>query len=561
LAGRSLVSFHRGLQVTDGGTIAGRIALRDVPGWPRLSRDYVEKSGPAEAFFNGDFRDPAAFERQAKAVRARPIPRDVLAEILSDQNRRYGCGPRTLAGIDRIARDRAGAIVTGQQAGLFSGPLYTVYKALTAVKLAESLGARGLGAFAPVFWLASDDHDAAEVDHITLLDRDNSLQDIRCLFPSPGSKIPISDRPVPADIEDVFRRLDELTPDSEFKADVLARLRDDYSPGRPFAEALARWMTRLFGDSGLIILDPSDPRLRELGAGVFLHEIAGDSPSTRSAGETSGRLAAAGYDPAIHLHEGILNLFFVETERKTIESKEGAFVIKETGRVFGRDELADLAGRKPALFSPNVLLRPIYQDALLPTVAYIGGPGEIAYFAQMKGIYESFDLPMPIIYPRSSATILENKIGHVLEKYGLRLQDLWRDAAGSIGRIAEQQIPEGVRLGLLQAFEHLDGDLDALKSGIAAFEPTLGDAAGQTQGKIRQQLEFLDRKVRQAAKKRDEIALRQLQKSVDHLYPGGRLQERVFNIVPYLMKYGYSFLDRLDRSVEIGAFGHQVFVP
>ncbi len=547
--------------MTDGGTIAGGIALRDVPGWPRLSRDYVEKSGQAAAFFNGDFRDPAAFERQAEAVRQRPIRRDALAAVLSDQNRRYGCGPRTLARIDQIARDQAGAIVTGQQVGLFSGPLYTIYKALTAIKLAKILGARGLGAFSPIFWLASDDHDVAEVDHISLLDRDNALQDIRCLFPSPGSKIPMSDRPVPPDVQDVFRRLDELTPDSEFKADVLARLKEDYSPGRPFTESLARWMTRLFGDSGLIILDPSDPRLRALGAGVFQREIAGDSPSTRRALETSARLVAAGYDPAIQLHEGILNLFFIESERRTIESKDGAFVIKETGRVFSRDELTDLAGRKPALFSPNVLLRPIYQDALLPTVAYIGGPGEIAYFAQMKGIYENFGLPMPIIYPRHSATILENKIGHILDKYGLQLQDLWRDAAGTIGRIAERQIPESVRLGLALAFEHLDGDLDALKSGIAAFEPTLGEAAGQTQGKIRQQLEFLDRKVRQAAKKRDEITQRQLQKSVDHLYPSGRLQERIYNIVPFLMKYGFSFLDRLDQSFEIGTLDHQVFVP
>jgi len=547
--------------MTDNETAAGEIALRDVPGWPRLSRDYVEKSGSAASFFNGDFRDPSAFERQAEAVRARPIRRDALAEILSDQNRRYGCGPRTLARIDQIVREKAGAVVTGQQVGLFSGPLYTIYKALTAIHLADSLDAGGRGPLVPVFWMASDDHDAAEVDHIELLDGDNTLQNIRCLFPSPGSKIPLSERPVPADMEDVFRRLDELTPDSEFKADVLSRLREDYYPGRPFTEAMARWMTRLFGDSGLIILDPSDPRLRELGADVFHREIAGDSPSTRRAVETSARLAAAGYEPAIHLHEGILNLFYIDSERRTIESGERGFVIKETDRIFSRDELADLAGRKPALFSPNVLLRPLYQDALLPTVAYIGGPGEIAYFAQMKGIYESFDLPMPILYPRHSGTILENKIGRVLDKYGLRLQDLWRDAAGAIGRIAEQQIPDNIRRSLALAGEHLDGDLDALKSAIAAFEPTLGEAAGQSQGKIRQQLEFLDRKVRQAAKKRDEIAQRQLQKSVDHLYPGGRLQERVFNIVPFLMKYGFSFLDRMDRSFELGAFDHQVFVP
>ena len=311
----------------------------------------------------------------------------------------------------------------------------------------------------------------------------------------------------------------------------------------------------------MVFLDPSDPRLRALGGDVFRREIAGNSPSTRLALETSARLTEAGYEPAIRLHEGILNLFFVDGERRTIESKDDGFLIKETGRNFGRDELAALAERQPALFSPNVLLRPLYQDALLPTVAYIGGPGEIAYFAQMKGIYESFDLPMPLLVPRFTATILESKIGRVLDKYGIRLPDLWRDAEGTIGRITEQQVPEAVRDGLARASGHLEEDLDELKAAIAAFEPTLGEAAGQAQGKIRQQLEFLDKKVRQAAKKKDEITQRQLRKAVDNLCPGGHLQERVFNIAPYLMKYGPAFLDRLAHSVVSGEFDHQVIAP
>ena len=542
-------------------TAPGTVALRELPGWPRISLDYVEKAGRAAEFFNGDFRDPAAFERQAEAVRSRALRRDALAAVLSDQNRRFGCGPRTLARIEQLDGGKAGAIVTGQQVGLFSGPLYTIYKALTAVKLADSLSAAGRGAFVPIFWMASDDHDAAEVDHIGLLDRDNAPQRLRCPFPSPEAKFPLSERPVPEEIAETLQRLDEMTPDSEFKAGILALLREDYAPGRPFTEAFGRWMTRLFEASGLVLIDPSDPRLRELGKEVFRREIAGDSPSTRRALETSARLSEAGYEPAIHLHEGILNLFFIDGERRTIESSDDGLLVKETGRIFGRDEMAALAERQPALFSPNVLLRPLYQDALLPTVAYIGGPGEIAYFAQMKGIYESFDLPMPLLVPRFTATILESKIGRVLDKYGIRLPDLWRDAEGTIGRISEQQVPETVRGGLVRASGHLEEDLDELKAAIAAFEPTLGEAAGQAQGKIRQQLEFLDKKVRQAAKKKDEIAQRQLRKAVDNLCPGGHLQERVFNIAPYLMKYGPAFLDRLAHSVVSGEFDHQVIAP
>jgi bacillithiol synthase len=538
----------------------GTIALREVPGWPRISRDYIEKAGRAAEFFNGDFRDPAAFERQTEAVRGRALRRDALAAVLGDQNRRYGCGPRTLARIEQLDGGKAAAIVTGQQVGLFSGPLYTIYKALTAVHLADALSAGGRGTYVPIFWMASDDHDAAEVDHIGLLDRDNAPQNLRCPFPSPEAKIPLSERPVPGEIAETLQRLDELTPDSEFKAGILARLREDYAPGRPFTEAFGRWMTRLFEASGLVFLDPGDPRLRALGADVFRREIAGNSPSTRRARETSARLAEAGYEPAIHLHEGILNLFFIDGERRTIESKDDGFLIKETGRAFGRDELAALAERQPALFSPNVLLRPLYQDALLPTVAYIGGPGEIAYFAQMKGVYEDFDLPMPLLVPRRSATIMESKIGRVLDKYGIRLPDLWRDAEGTIGRIAEQQVPETLREGLARASGHFEEDLEILKAAIAAFEPTLGEAAGQAQGKIRQQLEFLDKKVRQAAKKKDEIAQRQLRKAVDNLCPGGHLQERVFNVAPYLMKYGTSFLERLAGGGN-GTFDHRVITP
>jgi bacillithiol synthase len=545
--------------MTDEAAVHLRLPALAVPGRPRLSREYLE--GRAGDFFNGDFRDPSAYKRQADAVRRRPLDRAALAEVLIEQNRLYGGGPKARAGIGRLADERAGAVVTGQQVGLFSGPLYTIYKALTAIRLAEHLSGRGEGPVVPVFWMATDDHDAAEVDHIDVLDRENHLQRIRLAFPAAEAMIPLSGRPVPAEIEEAVRRLGELTADSEFKTDVLNGLGEDYAAGRPFAEAFARWLTRLLGDSGLIFIDPGDPRLRALGAEVFRREIEGGSPSTRRALETSARLSFSGYEPAIHLHETMLNLFYVDGERRSIQSKDGVFALKETGQVFSRESLIDEAAHRPDRFSPNVLLRPLYQDALLPTIAYVGGPGEIAYFAQMKGVYESFDLPMPIIYPRRSLTILEPPIARILAKYSLAVDAIWRDAAGTIDRLTEGLIPEAVRAGLARANEHLDADLEALKAAIAAFEPTLGEAAGQTQGRIRQQLEFLDKKVRQAAKKKDEIVRRQLQKAVDHIYPKGGLQERVFNVTPYLIKYGPSFLERLAGSIGVDTFDHEVFVP
>ncbi|HMA54411.1 MAG TPA: bacillithiol biosynthesis BshC, partial [Acidobacteriota bacterium] len=203
-----------------------------LPHLPRLVDDYYHDYGKVREFFNGDFRDAAAFERQTERARARRIPRGELAAILAEQNRDYGCGPLTLGSIEALDRDEACVVVTGQQAGLFSGPLYTIYKALTAIKLAERLSRNGPGRCVPVFWLASDDHDLAEIDHVILLDKDNRLEEIRCGMPPGEPKIPASALLLPPEIADCLRRLEDLTAGSEFKADVMAALRESYRPGR-----------------------------------------------------------------------------------------------------------------------------------------------------------------------------------------------------------------------------------------------------------------------------------------------------------------------------------------
>ncbi|MDP2913924.1 MAG: bacillithiol biosynthesis cysteine-adding enzyme BshC [Candidatus Aminicenantes bacterium] len=532
--------------------------MRDLPRLPRLVHDYFYAYGKVEEFYNGDFRDVAAFERQTERAIARPLPRKSLAEVLTEQNQSYGCGPRTLGHIRKIAQDQACAVVTGQQVGLFSGPLYTIYKALTAVKLAEHLNRRGLGCFVPVFWLASDDHDLAEIDHIVLLDKNYQLTDVRCRMPSSEAKIPASHVVLPPDITDCLRQVEDFTRDSEFKADVIEHLADAYRPGRSLVEAFARWMTRLFSSSGLIFMDAGHPTFRALGKEVFYREIAEESPSTQAALATSEKLRRAGYDEQIHLHDRILNIFYTEQGRQTIQRNATGFEIKDPPQAFQKEELLALATEKPFLFSPNVLLRPLYQDALLPTVATIGGPGEIAYFAQMKGVYDRFRLPMPVIYPRKSVTIVEKKIDHILKKYDLKIPDIWSKGDHLIPEAAKDTIPESMDAALRLALSHLDQDFESLTREIAAFEPTLKNSAGLAQGRMRQQWSFLEKKILQAAKKRNGIAVQQLRQALDNLTPNRNLQERVFNIVPYLIKYGPTFMDKLDQAIEIDEYNHQI---
>jgi bacillithiol biosynthesis cysteine-adding enzyme BshC len=534
------------------------IPTKLLPHLSPLARDYFYDFSKVKDFYNGDFRDPEAFERQARSVESRPIPRENLAAILTEQNANYGCGPETLGGIEKIVRNRAGAVVTGQQVGLFSGPLYTIYKALTAVKLAADLGRRGLGSFVPVFWLASDDHDLAEIDHITVLDKDNRLQEIRCRMPSQEGKIPASNLVLPRDVRDCVRRLEESTMDTEFKADVIGRLGEAYEPGRTYVEAFARWMTRLFKAHGLILIDPADPRLKEMGKDIFYREISEDSPSTGRAVGASARLRQAGYGVQVPLHEGILNVFYADKERRSIQWKDGALSIKGTETSVRKEELLARVKDRPSLFSPNVLLRPIYQDALLPTVAYVGGQAEVAYFAQLKGVYEAFGLPMPLVYPRKNVTIVEKKVAQILKKYGLEVPDLWARPDGLTAAMAGKQVPDTLETALLWAQDALGKNFESLKSEVIAFEPTLGGSLDLARRKIDAQWKFVEKKVRQAAAKRNEIAVRQLRKASDDIYPNERLQERVFNILPYLIKYGYAFLEKLDQVVDINEHDHQV---
>ncbi|MBM3284889.1 MAG: bacillithiol biosynthesis cysteine-adding enzyme BshC, partial [Candidatus Aminicenantes bacterium] len=493
-------------------------------------------------------------------VHSRHIPREDLAAVLREQNTSYGCGPRTLGQIDKIVRDQACAVVTGQQVGLFSGPLYTVYKALTAIKLSDHLNRSGLGSFVPVFWLASDDHDLAEIDHIVLLDQENRLKEVRCPMPSFEGKMPASNLILPPDVLDCIQQLDDLTYDSEFKEEIIGRLREAYKPGRSFAEAFARWMTRLFESYGLIVIDPSHPRLKEMGRDVFYQEIASESPSTQRAMATSQRLRQAGYSPQIPLHEGILNIFYLDRERRTIQCKDGTFGIKGRPPLTQTKELLAWAREKPFLFSPNVLLRPIYQDALLPTAAYVGGHAEIAYFAQMKGVYEAFHLPMPVIYPRKSLTIVEKKVEHILKKYDLKIPDLWSHAAGTIAEITKKQIPDSLDRALRLVLDHLEQDFNGLKREIVTFEPTLKDSVNLAKGKMNQQLKFMEKKILQAAAKRNKTALQQLHKAIDNLFPKQKLQERVFNIVPFLIKYGSTFMEKLDQAIDIDEHNHRILL-
>jgi bacillithiol biosynthesis cysteine-adding enzyme BshC len=535
-----------------------RTPVSQIPGTTPLVADYFENFEKVADFFNGDFRDPELFEERTDEVKSRDLPLGPLVPILKEQNQRFGCGFQTLENIDLLLERRACAVVTGQQAGLFSGPLFTIYKALTAIKLAARLSRTCEGCFVPILWVASDDHDFREVNHIKILNKSNQVSEISYNAHPLEARVPVSAIQLSSEITDLVQQLQDETHPSEFKEAVLKLLSEAYEPKRVFSEAFARWLTHLFKAFGLVVIDASDPRIKALGAHIFEKEISEKSPSTERALESSEQLIQKNYHTQVQTHRGLLNLFFVEKERLAVETKNGTFVVKGSNKSFQANELLHVLEKNPQYFSPNVLLRPIFQDALLPTIAYVAGTSEIAYYAQMKGIYEHFGLPMPIIYPRKSLTLLEKKIEKVLDNYHLSVQDFWGDVEMLINNIAKAQLPESIDDKIAKASACIDKDLQSLEDEVTSFDATLKDSVEVVKGKINHQIDILEKKILQAYKKRNEIVRNQIHKAKNNLYPNNHLQERELNVVPFLFKYGFGFIERLYEALDISNFDHQI---
>jgi len=536
-----------------------RISVADLPSLSPLVRDYYFAFGEVREFFNGDFRDIAVYERQMERLGSRAYARGRLTEILKEQNQSYGCGPRTLQNIEALAKDDSCAVVTGQQVGLFSGALYTIYKALTAIKLAETLSERASVSVVPIFWLATDDHDFAEVNHVDLLDQASQVRRISYDDRPSESRVPVGGIRFSTEIEACIDALDEMTPPSEFKPEVLSLLKEAYQPARSFAEAFSLWVTHLFSTHGLVLIDPSHPDLIAMAQQPIEREIEEGSPLSRCAIKASERLLGKNYRPQVQQQEGKLNLFLAEHGRQPIHIEGDGFIVKDPNRRFTRSELVEVASNSPHALSPNVLMRPLVQDTILPTVAYVGGPGEIAYLAQLRGAYEKFGIPMPVVYPRKGFTLLERHVGSSLEALSLSIQDVWGGLTAKRNALAAEEIPKPLQRALATAAENLNRDLEAVSREAKAMDGSLGQSADGVHRKIQHQLNLLETKVVQAAKKKQAIAGRKLTKLENKLMPTRNLQERVFNVTPFLMKYGFSWLDELYEAVDLAHFDHQVF--
>ncbi|HWX54757.1 MAG TPA: bacillithiol biosynthesis cysteine-adding enzyme BshC [Verrucomicrobiae bacterium] len=470
--------------------------------------------------------------------------REVVASVLERQNLAFGAGQKTLDNIQRL-RKGAPVMVTGQQVTLFGGPVFSILKVLTAVMHAEQANA------VPVFWLATEDHDLAEVSTINLPGSDHA-QKFSVSFPhiegAPVGTIVFSD-----EIAAALQQVESLFGDSE----VLALLKASYRPGATFGSAFGRFYAQLFAGSGIVLLDPSDPELHRIARPVYLQAVVQWKEINDALQRRSQELENAGYHAQVKVTPSHTLCFYLQDGVRTpVRHALDGFWIGE--RNLSDAELAAEAERCPERFSANVLLRPALQDYLLPTLAYLGGPSEVAYFAQVAVVYEKLLGKVTPVIPRMSATLVEPRQAKLLDRYHLSLQDVFHAGDKLSELLAGKALPESILRSFGLATEHVEQALTLIAGPLEKLDPTLADAAQNSGAKMRHQLQSLrDKAVRAEARKNAET-----QHHADELsallFPNKELQEREVGAAYFLLKYGTGVLGKLRDALQLNCPDHQI---
>ncbi len=512
-----------------------------------LFLDYLHRYSALSEFFPGDPFESESWTKIARELDAVAHPRAAVSRELLELNRDLGADEAALSTIDALGKG-ALAIVTGQQVGILGGPLYTLYKALSAVRVARNASALLERPVVPLFWMDTDDQDFDEVRHAHLIGASGELVSVHYETDGVESRIPVGGRRLGPAIEKVLDDASRALPDSEFKAELLQAL-EVYAPGRTLAQAFGGFLLCLTRGTGLAIVDPSSPALKRLAVDLFRRELRRGQESRERVRETTRKLVAAGYHAQASPADSQLNLSYARPERHPIGVDGPALRLAPEGEAQSIEEVERLLTEEPQAFSPNVLLRPVYQDTLLPTLAYIAGPSELAYFAQLRGLYDHFGVTMPLVAPRASFTVVERPQARFLERYEVDLTRLNSDDESLLNEILRRHSPPRLEEDLTRAQTCLQEITSALERDLAEVDPTLVPTVASTRGKLFHHLKELEGKALRAVKRKNETVRGQFLATRTALFPGFEMQERKLSPLVFFSKYGWHFA----RMVEEGA--------
>jgi bacillithiol biosynthesis cysteine-adding enzyme BshC len=467
---------------------------------------------------------------------------------------------KTLENIKLLRESDTVAVVSGQQAGLLTGPLYTIYKALSAVKLTECLRGRGFKAV-PVFWIATEDHDFLEVSNAFVINKHGDLTEIRNEPKRCYENLPVGYVKLDESIKQTIDELFQALPHTEFTDELRQMIEKSWTIDTDYGDAFARMLTKIIGKYGIILLCPLDERLKKLATPIYSEAVKKSDEIVSALRKRSEELVSEGYHAQVLIGEDYFPLFYQaknRTRHALKKTPQGTYKTKGIEREFTLTELAELAENEPHRFSPSVVLRSVVQDYLLPTVCYFGGAAEIAYFAQSGEVYRILERPVTTIFHRQSFSFVESRHAKTLERFDLTLQDLFVGEEKLIPEIVEKYLAGDTAKVFDEVEKNINSELQKLEQSLSAIDQTLAENSTRRREKIVYHLKAMRKKFHHAQVRKDETVKRQIETAFTSLMPHKHLQERTLNIATVLNKYGNYAIDWIYESIDLDDKGHRI---
>jgi bacillithiol biosynthesis cysteine-adding enzyme BshC len=513
-----------------------RVALTETNAFSNFFTDYIERKDKLKPFY-GLFPEPGNFKQQidAKSASFSKQHRDVLKQSLLKQYGKLKVTDKVASNIESLSDPKTFTITTGHQLNIFTGPLFFVYKVVAVINACKQLTNLHPGyRFVPVFWMASEDHDYEEIKSFSLYGKKYAWE---------TQQSGAVGRFNPKSIEKLF---------GEIPGDI-SIFKDAYLKYPTLADSARHYVNELFGNEGLVVIDGDDASLKSLFKPVIREDVL-QQVSKKLVEEKNKQLTDLGYHTQVFARD--INFFYLDNGvRGRIEKIDDAFVVVDKQIKFSQQEIEALIESNPEKFSPNVILRPVYQEVILPNLAYVGGPAEMIYWLQLKGIFDRFNIPFPVLLPRSFALYVEKQHLAKWEKTTLEISDLFREKNYLFNHWVVKNTHHNLTLG--NELRNLQGMMDDVRKRALNIDSTLGPLVGAEATKFSKGIEKIERKMLKAEKRLHQEKLNQIETVKDALFPNGKLQERTDNFLSFYQK-DPAFISKMIEALDPFDFSFNV---
>lgn len=530
-----------------------------LPKANQLVVDYLAGKKTVQHFFDYDFQDEQSYILRKRDLKEQVFPREALAKHLLSFNQKFTSHPHVLENIEKLRLENSAVVITGQQAGFLTGPLYTIYKAISTVLLAKQLEKQLNIPVVPVFWVAGEDHDFQEVNHVWVF-QDHKLEK-EMYRDRNAERKPVSAIKLDKDQMDRWlTRVFYVFGETDHSKQALDFVRGKLEVSQTVSDFFIHIMSAFFEKYGLVFVDSANEELRQIEADFFRELIKRNKRLRKHLQEQSEEIVRSGYPLGVDVEQNCAHLFYHDDgERRLLFEENGVYQLKDKEIALTEDELETISIHSPEKLSNNVVTRPLMQEYLFPTLAFVAGPGEITYWAQLKTCFHLFNKKMPPVVPRMHVTIVERNIDKSIRKFNLSLEEIIASGIRSFrDEWFEQQKGDKGEKIIAETKEMIDLSHAKLRKFAWETDHNLGQIAEKNRELILQQLDYMEKRIEKFYEERFKHELSALNEIEAHIYPNNNLQERIWNIFYYVNKYGFAFIDKLFIEHELGKAKHHI---